>query len=551
MSGSINSIANYSIASLRYALAGVLFCVAGHLAAQTMAREIPVPLPPMGWSSWNSFSNSVDSTIIMNQARAMAANGMQKAGYQYINIDEGWWLGKRDKDGNIIVDPKAWPALASGEHDGDMANIARYIHGLGLKAGIYTDAGLNGCSTVGPDLGPSIPFTGSEGHYEQDFLQFAQWGFDYVKVDWCGGVKENLDPAVQYAEIARAIGRAETITGHRLYFSICNWGKDSPSTWAPNIGGVAADIWRTGGDIVAPIVANTKNADRKAEFKEVLREFDQAQHPEAQHTGFYNDPDMMVVGMPGLTDEQNRAHMSLWAISGGPLLVGADLTRLSAADLATLTNPDVLRVDQDSLGLQCIKVANAAPGLEVWAKPLSAQGEYALLLLNRTASTAPITVTWSDLGLRPDSSATVRDIWAQSNLGTFTSSYSAPVPAHDVVLLLITGSESASTTYLPQTGNRNAAVLHSAMPEQHFANVVSKFPVARIRVTYTNPGPTTSFAELRVNGQIATRIAFPPTASTAGTISIESGLETDGAENTLNFSVHGGQELTIRSIALQ
>ena len=203
----------------------------------------------------------------------MISTGMHKAGYKYINIDEGWWLGQRDEHGNIVVDPKAWPALAPGERAGDMSNIVRYLHSLGLKAGIYTDAGRDGCGTFSPDLGSGYPGEGSEGHYEQDFLQFARWGFDYVKVDWCGGNKENLDPAVQYGEIARAIARAEAITGHHLYFSICNWGKESPWTWAPNLDGVTADIWRTSGDIVAPMVSNSPNAGRKASFSKMLSNF--------------------------------------------------------------------------------------------------------------------------------------------------------------------------------------------------------------------------------------------------------------------------------------
>ena len=251
-----------------------------------------------------------------------------------------------------------------------MANIVRFIHSLGLKAGIYTDAGKDGCSMY-PDLGPKYFNTGSEGHYEQDFLQFARWGFDYVKVDWCGGDKENLDPAVQYAEIARAIARAEKITGHRLYFSLCEWGKQSPWTWAPHVGGAPADIWRTSGDIVDPIVAGQAHADRKAGFDKMLGNFDQGIHPEAQHTGFYNDPDMMVIGMPGFSDAQNRVHMSLWAISGAPLLVGADLAKLSPETLAMLTNKAVLAVDQDALGLQAVKVAEPDKGVQVWSKPLA------------------------------------------------------------------------------------------------------------------------------------------------------------------------------------
>ena len=160
--------------------------------AQSAARQMTIPLPPMGWSSWNSFSNTIDSQITQQQAKAMISTGMSKVGYQYINIDEGWWLGQRHEDGSFVVDPNAWPALAPGEKAGDMSNIVRYIHSLGLKAGIYTDAGESGCSMF-PDLGPVYMHTGSEGHYEQDFLQFAKWGFDYVKVDWCGGDKENLE----------------------------------------------------------------------------------------------------------------------------------------------------------------------------------------------------------------------------------------------------------------------------------------------------------------------------------------------------------------------
>jgi len=504
---------------------------------------IAVPLPPMGWSSWNSFSNLIDSQIAMAQAKAMVDSGMRKAGYQYVNIDEGWWLGTRDSEGNIVVEAQRWPAIAAGDRPGDMANIVRYIHGLGLKAGIYTDAGRDGCSTVGPDLGPSFPNTGSEGHYEQDFLQFARWGFDYVKVDWCGGDKENLDPAVQYAEIARAIAGAEAITGRRLYYSICNWGRQSPFSWAPSVGGVAADIWRTGGDIVAPIVANTKNADRKAELKEVFREFDQAQHPQAQHTGYYNDPDMMVVGMPGLTEEQNRVHMSLWAISAGPLLVGADLTKLSAADLATLTNPDAIGIDQDRSGLQSVKSAQVGPGLEVWSKPLATPGARAVLLLNRTAAAARIPVEWSELALRDDAAVRVRDVWAGKDLGEFHASYSTTVPAADAVLLIVHGAETPAATYAPKSTGEHGSV---------FENVGSRYPVARVQIAYANGGKTPRFAELRVNGQDATKIAFPPTGGEGvlGSIFIETVMDGREGKNRLEFSTPSGAAPAIRSIAL-
>jgi hypothetical protein len=534
--------------ALFLALVAMAACASSALLAQSSAKQVAIPLPPMGWSSWNSFSNTIDSQIVVQQAKAMVSTGMAKAGYTYINIDEGWWLGKRDADGNIVVDPQAWPALAAGEKPGDMANIVHYIHGLGLKAGIYTDAGTDGCSTVGPDLGPSYPNTGSEGHYEQDFLQFAKWGFDYVKVDWCGGFKENLDPAVQYAEIARAIARAEAITGRRLYYSICNWGNNSPWTWAPGIGGVAADIWRTGGDIVAPIVAGTKNADRKAELKEVFREFDAGYHPEAQHTGYYNDLDMMVAGMQGLSDAENRVHMSLWAMSGSPLLVGADLTKLSDSARATLTNPEVLAIDQDGLGLQAVKVAEVGKGLEVWSKPLAKAGERAVLLLNRTASPAPMTVRWTDLGLVNSSPVRVEDVWSGKDLGVIASTYSATVPAGDAAVLLASGSEGKNSTYKEE----GPAAARSGR-EVRFGHLASHAPIARIEIAYTNPDKTPRFAELRVNGRVATRIAFPSTggSGTRGVLSIQSLLDRPGEKNELVFSAGAGPMLSIESISVR
>ncbi len=529
------------------AIAAMILAMPGAIQPANAQRQIAVPAPPMGWSSWNSFSNTVNAKVIMDQAKTMVANGMAKAGYQYVNIDEGWWLGQRDAEGNIVVDAKSWPALAPGEQAGDMANIVRYIHGLGLKAGIYTDAGMDGCSLY-PDLGPVYQHVGSEGHYEQDFLQFARWGFDYVKVDWCGGDKEKLDPAVQYAEVARAIGKAEGVTGRRLYFSICEWGNNSPWTWAPNIGGSPADIWRTSGDIVPPIVPHEKHSGRLASFPGVLSNFDQGIHPEAEHTGFYNDPDMMVIGMPGLTDAQNRVHMSLWAISAAPLLAGADLTTFSNATLATLTNPEVIAVDQDSLGLQGVKVASYGDGLEIWSKALSTPGERAVLLLNRTGDPAAITVHWGDLGLSDPSPAMVRDLWARKDLGSFDSSYSATVQSNDAVMLIIRGRDGKLTTYTPAgaDGVRKDE-------EVSFIKVSSRARVARVRISYINPDKALRIAELRVNGRISTRIAFPSTGSdkTAGAVWIEAPLDREGATNVLNFSHISGPGLNIESIAVE
>jgi Alpha galactosidase A/Alpha galactosidase C-terminal beta sandwich domain/Alpha-galactosidase, CBM13 domain len=565
---------------------------------ESRIKHLRVSPPPMGWSSWNSFAVTVDSDIVVRQAKALVASGLKEVGYQYVNIDEGWWQGKRDKSGNITVDPKQWPALAPGEKAGNMANVVRFIHSLGLKAGIYTDAGESGCSYWWPGLEPARAHTGSEGHYNQDMLQFAKWGFDFVKVDWCGGDKENLDPAVQYSEIARAISRAEATTSHRLYLSICDWGNNSPWTWAPGIGGLTDVMWRTSFDIVEPIVAGTKYADRSASFIAVLSNFGKAIHPEAEHRGFYNDPDMMVVGMNGLSEEQNRIHMSLWAIAGAPLILGADLTKLNTATLATLTNREVIAIDQDVLGLQGIKVAEDKPGLQVWAKKLAGPGRRAVLLFNRTAWPGPIKVCWSELGLVPTSVARVQDLWAHKDLGSFKSSYSATVPADDIMLLTISGMDSTRisnkanspphTSTIPADvivlltvkGTEGTGTKYAAnSPNNRFAGgavsvscrncssgegvtlgngkmltfnqVVATTKLNFLQIAYSNGSKVPQIVELSVNGEPSIEIAFPPTGAgeSVGTIIIEANLQPCG-DNRLTFSAPGGVGPTLDSVSV-
>ena len=180
--------------------------------------------PPMGWSSWNAHFSNINASVIEAAADAMVNSGMKAAGYQYVNTDEGWWSGTRDANGNITVNTANWP--------GGMQALASYIHSKGLKAGIYTDAGINGCGGANQ---------GSYGHYDQDMLQFEQWGFDYVKVDWCGGNSMGLDPPTQYGQIRDAIARATAQTGHPMVFSICVWGVGNPWNWGPTTG----NLWRT------------------------------------------------------------------------------------------------------------------------------------------------------------------------------------------------------------------------------------------------------------------------------------------------------------------
>ncbi len=254
----------------------------------------------------------------------------------------------------------------------------------------------------------------SYGHEEQDARTFAAWGVDYVKEDWCHA--EGLDAPTQYAKFRDALAKA----GRPIVFSICEWGSNEPWEWAPQIG----NLWRTTGDI----------RDRWSSMLSLLDL--SSQHASVARPGAWNDPDMLEVGNGGMTDDEYRAHFSLWAIMAAPLMAGNDVRAMSAATRDILTNPDVIAVDQDSLGVQGMLVREGPPELQVWAKPLKG-GARALALLNRGDSAAKITARFDRLGLRTDS-ATVRDLWARADRGAFRREYAATVPAHGVALVRVT-----------------------------------------------------------------------------------------------------------------
>ncbi len=259
---------------------------------------------------------------------------------------------------------------------------------------------------------------------------------------------------------------------------------------------------------------------------------------------------MMVIGMPGLTDAQNRVHMSLWAISGAPLLVGADLTKLTPETLATLTNPGVLAVDQDALGLQAVKAAEPANGLEVWVKFLAKSGSRAVLLLNRTSAAQEIRAEWKDLGLAEEASATITNLWTGEQQAR-TGSYAVQVPPGDAVLIVVQGTEMQSTAYQPDpaSGNSTNTPLMCRDCDLTFSKVASRAAWAQVRITYKNPGNSPRYAELRINGQGPTRIAFPPTGSGPGSISIMALFDLPDA-NVLRFSASEDTPPLITAIAM-
>ncbi|MFC9327449.1 ricin-type beta-trefoil lectin domain protein [Kitasatospora sp. NPDC057015] len=494
------------------------------------AVQIAVPPAPMGWASWNSFASSIDFATVRAQVDAFVAAGLPAAGYRYVNIDEGWWQGARDDAGEITVDPVRWP--------GGMAAVADYIHGRGLKAGIYTDAGRNGCGYYYPSTRPPAADTGMEGHELQDALRFQEWGFDFLKVDWCGGDAEHLDPRTTYGAIAAAVDRATATTGRPMLLSICEWGVGRPWNW----GAGTAAMWRTSGDVI--------HWGERPSTAAVLANFDRSLHPTAQHTGYHNDPDMLMAGMDGLTDAQNRTHLALWAVAGAPLLAGNDLTRMTAATRAALTNRELIAIDQDGRGLQGVEVAEDTAGLQVYGKVLSGTGRRAVLLLNRTAAAAPVTVRWVDLGLT-GAAAAVRDVWAGSDRGDPAGGWTTEVPAGGSVLLTVTGTEAPDTAYEAEAGARGGAVVTTCPACSGGAAAGSVGGGTTLTLTgvgagaagvhladigYVNGDSVPRTATLRVNGQAPTVLSFPPTGSwsTPGTVSVLLSLA-KGAANTLTF----------------
>jgi len=350
--------------------------------------------PPMGWNSWNRFGCNVSAELIRGMADAMVSSGMKDAGYQYVVIDDCWQVA-RDKSGRIVADSARFPA--------GIKAVADYVHGKGLKFGIYTDAGRRTCQGR----------PGTYGSEAIDARTYAEWGVDYVKEDWCNA--EGLDAPTQYAKFRDAL----LATGRPIALSICEWGSHEPWTWGPATG----NLWRTTTDIEDRWTSMVALVDLNTQYASAAR------------PGAWNDPDMLEVGNGGMTSDEYRAHFSLWAIMAAPLMAGNDLRTMSADTRGLLTNPEVIAVDQDSLGIQGKLVEESSEGLQVFMKPLR-DGSRAVVLFNRTALATPIGASW--WRLRVSGPARVRDLWAHADLGEFNDRFITTVPAHGAVMLRVT-----------------------------------------------------------------------------------------------------------------
>src|SRR5438552_3449061 len=365
----------------------VLLALVVSASAQTDTTAKPSPsanlalTPPMGWNSWNKFGCNVSDEMIRGMAAAMVKSGMKDAGYQYVVIDDCWQV-ERDKEGNIVPDAKRFP--------GGIKPLADYVHSLGLKFGIYSDAGSKTCAGR----------PGGLGHEYQDALKYAAWGVDYLKYDWCHTTTQ--DAKASYANIRNALDAA----GRPIVLSICEWGSHLPWLWGAEVGG---NLWRTTGDISDKWQSKKKWPDGSCCELGVADIVDlQVGLYSFAGPGHWNDPDMLEVGNGGMTETEYRSHFSLWAILAAPLIAGNDVRTMSDGVRRMLTAPEVIAVDQDPLGKQGTRIARDGD-TEVWRRDL-ADGSCAVALFNRDAAECEIAYEFAGRAL-------VRDLWAREDVG--------------------------------------------------------------------------------------------------------------------------------------
>ncbi len=384
--------------------ARVLAILVGLSSSMLSAQQKPTvaAAPPMGWNSWNHFAEKVTDAIVRAQADAMVSSGMRDAGYVYVNIDDTW-EGQRDAGGVIHTNQKF----------SDMKALADYVHSKGLKLGIYSSPGDKTCAG----------YEGSLGHEEQDARTYAEWGIDYLKYDLCGlnkVMKAAPTPEAAHQIMLDAYTKmrdALAKTGRPIVYSLCQYGNDAVWRWGASVGG---NLWRTTDDIEDKYYSMAQNG------------FTQAGLSQFAGPGHWNDPDMLEVGNGGMSTDEYRTHMSLWAMLAAPLLAGNDLTTMTPETIALLTNKEVIAIDQDPAGKQGDRVTAEGP-MEIWARSL-ADGSKAVGLFNRHHAPMRMKVDFRQVGF--SGPVKVRDIWAARDLGSLTS-YEVLVPRHGVVLLRV------------------------------------------------------------------------------------------------------------------
>jgi len=373
-----------------YILVGVVLLLSG--ARAWTQDSMLAATPPMGWNSWNHFACEVSDAVVRAQADAIVTSGMKSAGYTYILIDD-CWQGTRDAAGYIRPNAK-FP---------DMKALANYVHSKGLKIGIYSSPGPKTCGG----------YEGSYGHEEQDARTYADWEVDYLKYDLC-----SYDGMGDQVAAYKKMGDALKKTGRPMVYALCQYGMEKGWQWGASVGG---NLWRTDDDI------------RDEYYTMAELGFGQNGLEQFAGPGHWNDPDMLEIGNGGMTTDEYRTQMTLWCILAAPLIAGNNLAAMDAETRGLLTNPEVIGIDQDTVGMQGHRIKQEGP-IEVWMKPLK-DGSVAVGLFNRGWGAMPVTVDFRDAGL--SSTTVIRDLWAREDLGSFREKYTATVPQHGAVLLNI------------------------------------------------------------------------------------------------------------------
>lgn len=406
--------------------------------------------PPMGWNSWNSFACNVTAEDIKNSAGQLIKTGLADYGWSYINIDDCWMkvpdvegmpegkekallepyykanvdfriktkkvrfnehelIGKtRDAKGNVLSN-KDFP---------DMKSLTDYLHKYGFKAGLYSSPGPLTCQR----------YEGSYKHEEADAKQYAKWGFDYLKYDWCGYRSVVSEPTLEEAQYPyQLMGQALKEADRDIVFSLCQYGMKDVWKWGASVGG---NVWRTTGDI----------RDNWANMSRIG--FRQAGLESYAGPGRWNDPDMLVVGYVGwsknlrptyLSPNEQYTHISLWSLLAAPLLIGCDLTRLDDFTYGLLSNPEVIAINQDILGKQASRVIKDKD-IQVWSKPLS-DGSIAVGIFN--LGETPVDYQLSLDALQLSGKHNLRDLWKQEDMGSVETTFSVSVNRHGVKLFRI------------------------------------------------------------------------------------------------------------------
>ena len=381
--------------------------------------------PHMGWNSWYIWENHVTDQIMRDAADAMVSSGLINHGYMYVNIDDCWAVKPGASDpalGGPARDQQG--RVNSNQRFPDMKALTDYIHVRGLKAGIYTSPGPATCA-------------GHEGayqHEEADVARFVEWGFDFLKYDWCsygniakGNSREELKKPYQL------VGDILKRQPRDLVFNLCQYGMGNVWEWGKAVGGHS---WRTAGDL-----GGSYEGIAAALFRDGFDVYARNELHKFGGPGAWNDPDYLLLGylsnwrgqtaLTPLTPNEQYTHVSLWSLVAAPLIFSGDLTRLDEFTLGLLCNDEIIDVDQDPLGKPGRRVFKS-DDLEVWARELE-DGSRAVGLFNRGEFESKVVARWSGLGLAGP--RRVRDLWRQKDLGTYDSQFSALVPQHGVVMV--------------------------------------------------------------------------------------------------------------------